>query len=103
MSTRRAPASRAFSKTYGIPIGDVFTDLDVAITTYRFAVSEVIPQAMAVNPVFFKTIYADLLNAKKTRTSVQAALDAGHSAGLRVEAICPFARAYLRRQSASKS
>jgi predicted GNAT family acetyltransferase len=34
---------------------------------------------------------------------VQAALDAGHSAGLRVEAICPFARAYLRRQAASKS
>jgi len=37
---------------------------------------EVIPQAMALNPAFFKTIYADLLNARKTRTSVQAALDA---------------------------
>ncbi len=37
---------------------------------------EVIPQAMKLNPVFFKTIYADLLNAKKTRKSVQAALDA---------------------------
>jgi predicted nucleotidyltransferase len=37
---------------------------------------EVIPQAMKLNPAFFKIIYADLLNAKKTRKSVQAALDA---------------------------
>ena len=37
---------------------------------------EVIPQAMKLNPAFFKTIYTDLLNAKKTRKSVQAALDA---------------------------
>jgi hypothetical protein len=37
---------------------------------------EVIPQAMTLNPAFFKTIYADLLNAKKTRKGVQAALDA---------------------------
>jgi predicted nucleotidyltransferase len=37
---------------------------------------EVIPQAMKLNPAFFKTIYADLLNAKKTRKSVQRALDA---------------------------
>ena len=28
---------------------------------------EVIPQALKLNPAFFKTIYADLLNAKKTR------------------------------------
>jgi hypothetical protein len=37
---------------------------------------EVILQAMKLNPAFFKTIYADLLNAKKTRKSVQTALDA---------------------------
>jgi len=37
---------------------------------------EVIPQAMKLNPPLFKTIYADLLNAKKTRKSVQTALDA---------------------------
>jgi hypothetical protein len=37
---------------------------------------EVIPQAMKLNPDFFKTIYADLLNTKKTRKSVQTALDA---------------------------
>jgi hypothetical protein len=37
---------------------------------------EVIPQAMKLNPAFFKMIYADLLNAKKTRKNVEAALDA---------------------------
>jgi len=37
---------------------------------------EVIPQAMKLNPTFFKTVYSDLLNAKKTRKSVQTALDA---------------------------
>lgn len=37
---------------------------------------EVIPQAMKLNPTFFKMIYSDMLNAKKTRKSVQAALDA---------------------------
>jgi predicted nucleotidyltransferase len=37
---------------------------------------EVIPQAMALNPVFFRTIYTDLLNAKKTRQAVQDALRA---------------------------
>ena len=37
---------------------------------------EVLPQAMALNPAFFKTIYTDLLNVRKTPTSVQAALDA---------------------------
>jgi uncharacterized protein len=37
---------------------------------------EVIPQAMKLNPPLFRTIYADLLNAKKTRKSVQTALDA---------------------------
>ncbi len=37
---------------------------------------EVIPQAMKLNPAFFRIVYADLLNAKKTRKAVQAALDA---------------------------
>ena len=37
---------------------------------------EVIPQALKLNPAFFKTVYADLLNARKTRKAVQAALDA---------------------------
>jgi len=37
---------------------------------------EVLPQALKLNPTFFATIYADLLNAKKTRANVTAALDA---------------------------
>ena len=37
---------------------------------------EVIPQAMELNPAFFKTIYVDLLNGKKTRKNVQEALEA---------------------------
>jgi predicted nucleotidyltransferase len=37
---------------------------------------EVLPQALALNPPFFRTIYRDLLNQRKTRASVQAALDA---------------------------
>jgi hypothetical protein len=37
---------------------------------------EVIPQALALNPTFFATVYTDLLNTRKTRAGVQAALDA---------------------------
>jgi predicted nucleotidyltransferase len=37
---------------------------------------EVIPQAMNLNPEFFKTVYADLLNEKKTPRRVQTALEA---------------------------
>jgi len=49
----------------------------------RLADREVIPQAMLLNPAFFKTVYTDLLNARKTRDGVQAALDAidGYVAG----------------------
>jgi uncharacterized protein len=37
---------------------------------------EVIPQAMKLNPEFFATIYTGMLNAKKTRKAVEAALAA---------------------------
>ncbi len=37
---------------------------------------EVLPQALKLNPAFFKTVYTDLLNAKKTRPTVEAALAA---------------------------
>jgi hypothetical protein len=36
---------------------------------------EVIPQAMKLNREFFKTVYADLLNSKKTRKNVLDALE----------------------------
>ena len=37
---------------------------------------EVLPQAMKLNPAFFKIVYSDLLNARKTAKNVQAALTA---------------------------
>ena len=37
---------------------------------------EVIPEAMKLNPAFFKVIYTDLLNTRKTPHAVKAALDA---------------------------
>jgi predicted nucleotidyltransferase len=46
------------------------------ISARQLADREVIPQALKLNPTFFKTIYTDLLNAKKTRDVVQRALDA---------------------------
>ena len=35
-----------------------------------------LPQALKLNPEFFKTVYTDLLNTKKTTKNVQSALDA---------------------------
>ena len=37
---------------------------------------EVLPQALALNPDFFGTVYTNLLNTRKTKKDVQAALDA---------------------------
>jgi hypothetical protein len=39
---------RAFRATYSLELADVFTDLDLALGTYRRAVSEVIPRATRV-------------------------------------------------------
>jgi len=39
---------RAFQKTYGIELGDVFKDADLAIGTYRRSVSRVIPEMTRV-------------------------------------------------------
>jgi len=46
------------------------------VGAHLLADREVIPQAMKLNPKFFSIIYTDLLNAKKTRASVEAALTA---------------------------
>ena len=45
------------------------------LSARQLADREVIPHAMKLNPAFFKTVYTDLLNSKKTKKSVQAALD----------------------------
>lgn len=42
----------------------------------RLADREVIPQAMQLNPAFFKIVYSDLLNTRKTVKNVNAALNA---------------------------
>ncbi|MBI1763367.1 MAG: hypothetical protein HYR56_18235 [Acidobacteria bacterium] len=44
------------------------------ISARLLADREVIPQALKLNPAFFKTIYGDLLNTRKTKKNVQAAL-----------------------------
>ena len=46
------------------------------MTARLLADREVIPQAMKLNPAFFQMVYTRMLNAKKTRKDVQAALDA---------------------------
>jgi hypothetical protein len=46
------------------------------ISAGRLVDREVIPLALSINPAFFTTIYTDLLNRKKSRALVQAALDA---------------------------
>jgi uncharacterized protein len=46
------------------------------ITARRLLDREVIPQALTLNPPFFSTIYTGLLNTKKTRAGVEAALAA---------------------------
>jgi hypothetical protein len=46
------------------------------LSARRLTDREVIPQAIQLNPAFFKIVYSDLLNTKKTIHNVQAALDA---------------------------
>lgn len=46
------------------------------LQAHLLADREVIPQAMKLNPDFFKIVYADLLNTRKNAKNVQAALDA---------------------------
>jgi hypothetical protein len=49
----------------------------IEVVSHRLiADREVLPQAMTLNPSFFKRVYTDLLNARKTKAQVKAALDA---------------------------
>jgi hypothetical protein len=47
-----------------------------AISAGRLVDREVVLQALALNPSFFKKIYTDLLNARKTRKAIEGALAA---------------------------
>jgi hypothetical protein len=70
----------------------------------QLADREVIPQAMKLNPAFFEIVYTGLLNAKKTRKNVQAALDAidGYVAG-RAPALFGPVIEYLREAGEARS
>jgi uncharacterized protein len=46
------------------------------ISARKLVDREVIPQALLLNPAFFTTVYTNLLNAKKTKKAVEAALTA---------------------------
>jgi len=46
------------------------------LSAHQIVDREVIPQAARLNPAFFQQIYTDLLNTRKTRERVQAALAA---------------------------
>jgi hypothetical protein len=65
---------------------------------------EAIPQASRVNPSLFRTIYSDLLNAKKTEKSITAALDIldGYMAG-RAESFFGPVLDYLREAGEARS
>lgn len=65
---------------------------------------EVIPQALGLNPALFKTIYTDLLNVKKTRKGVRAALEAaeGYVAGQAATLFAPVLE-YLREAGEARS
>lgn len=45
------------------------------ISRHLLADREVLPQALQLNPALFNTIYRDLLNTKKSKKNIQAALD----------------------------
>jgi hypothetical protein len=50
---------------------------EIEVVSHRLVADrEVIPQALKLNPDFFKRVYTDVLNSKKTRQTVQDALDA---------------------------
>ena len=65
---------------------------------------EVIPQAMKLNPAFFATVYTDLLNAKKSRASVEKALQAVDTyLADRTDALFGLVIEYLRDEREARS
>jgi polymorphic toxin system nucleotidyltransferase-like protein len=65
---------------------------------------EVIPQALALNPTFFKAVYVDLLNTPKTKKNVTAALEAvdGYIAARR-SSLFHLVTEYLREAGEARS
>ena len=70
----------------------------------QLADREVIPQALKLNPDFFRSVYVDLINGTPTRESVQAALDAvdGYLAERSERTFAPVLE-YLREAGEARS
>lgn len=70
----------------------------------QLADREVLPQALKLNPEFFKTVYTDLINTKKTAANVQTALDAidGYLAERAAEVFAPLIE-HLREVGETRS
>ena len=65
---------------------------------------EALPQALALNPDFFRTVYVDLLNAPKTRQNVTAALAAADAyLSARAGKIFALVLRYLREANEPRS
>lgn len=68
-------ADLEYSALYILYTANALAKVEV-IRARLLADREVLPEAMKLNPAFFKIVYSDLLNAKKTMKSVQTALAA---------------------------
>jgi predicted nucleotidyltransferase len=65
---------------------------------------EVIPQALTLNPEFFNRVYVDMLNARKTRDRVQAALHAvDEYIASRTDSLFTLVIEYLRETGEARS
>lgn len=74
------------------------------ISAGRLTGREVIPQALELNPTFFTTIYSDLLNTRKTRKGVLAALEAAEGyIAARAESLFAPVIEYLRDEGETRS
>jgi len=74
------------------------------VSAQLLADREVLPQAMKLNPSFFKTVYTDLLNTKKTASSVEAALTAVDAyLAARVEALFGLVIEHLKEVGEARS
>ena len=70
----------------------------------RIADREVIPDALALNPDFFSVVYRDLLNQRKTKASVEAALTAADGyVRDRVPTLFALVLDYLREAGEARS
>jgi predicted nucleotidyltransferase len=68
-------ADLEYSALYLLGAANGLAKIEV-ISARQLVGREVLPDAMKLNPAFFKTVYVDLLNTRKTERAVRAALAA---------------------------